>query len=214
MNGRAAMDEANPVVFVIDDDEAVRSSLEWLINSVDIDVRTFASADEFLSAYERGHPGCLIVDVRMPGMSGLELQRQLAERSISLPVIIITGHGDVEMAVRAMKAGAFDFVQKPFNDQVLLDLIQSALEKNARASQHIAERLRVAEQLGQLTDRERQVLDGIVGGDSNKEIATRLGLSEKTIEFHRSKVMRKMEARSLADLTRKVVLANVDSGRR
>ncbi len=214
MNGHAAMDEANPVVFVIDDDEAVRSSLEWLINSVEIEVRTFASADEFLSAYERGHPGCLIVDVRMPGMSGLELQRQLAERSISRPVIIITGHGDVEMAVRAMKAGAFDFVQKPFNDQVLLDLIQSALEKNARASQDIAERLRVAEQLGQLTNRERQVLDGIVGGDSNKEIATRLGLSEKTIEFHRSKVMRKMEARSLADLTRKVVLANVDSGRR
>jgi FixJ family two-component response regulator len=214
MNGPGAMDEANPVVFVIDDDEAVRSSLEWLINSVDIEVRTFASANEFLSAYEPGHPGCLIVDVRMPGMSGLELQRQLAERSISLPVIIITGHGDVEMAVRAMKAGAFDFVQKPFNDQVLLDLIQSALEKDARASHDIAEQTRVAERLGQLTERERQVLDGIVGGDSNKRIATRLGLSEKTIEFHRSKVMRKMEARSLADLTRKVVLANLEGGRR
>lgn len=213
MNGPAQMDEA-PVVFVIDDDEAVRSSLAWLINSVDIEVRTFASANEFLAAYQPGQPGCLIVDVRMPGMSGLELQRQLAERSIALPVIIITGHGDVEMAVRAMKAGAFDFVQKPFNDQVLLDLIQSALEKSARASQLIAERTRVAERLGQLTERERQVLDGIVGGESNKRIATRLGLSEKTIEFHRSKVMRKMEARSLADLTRKVVLADLEGGRR
>jgi FixJ family two-component response regulator len=201
------MSEQEPIVFVVDDDEAVRESLQWLINSVDVEVRTFASANEFLDFELPARPGCLIVDVRMPGMSGLELQRQLADRAINLPVIVITGHGDVEMAVRAMKAGAYDFIQKPFNDQVLLDRIQAALDQHAQQSEEIAERHGIMAQLAQLTGRERQVLDGIVDGESNRHIATRLGLSEKTIEFHRSKVMRKMEATSLADLTRKVVIA-------
>ena len=145
----------------------------------------------------------------MPGMSGLELQRQLSDRSINLPVIIITGHGDVDMAVRAMKSGAFDFIQKPFNDQVLLDLVQTALDKNTRAAEADAERASIADKLSQLTEREREVLNGIVEGSSNKDIAAHLNLSEKTIEFHRSKVMRKMSANSLADLTRKVFIAQL-----
>ncbi len=203
------MTEEKPTVFVVDDDEAVRESLRFLISSVDLQVKTFASATDFLDAYQPGLQGCLVVDVRMPGMSGLELQRQLSDRSISLPVIIITGHGDVDMAVRAMKSGAFDFIQKPFNDQVLLDLIQAALEKNARAAEADAERADITDQLKQLTDREREVLNGIVEGSSNKDIAAHLNLSEKTIEFHRSKVMRKMSATSLAELTRKVFVAQM-----
>lgn len=201
------MTDEKTTVFVVDDDEAVRDSLSYLIASVDLQVKAFASATDFLDAYKADMPGCLVVDVRMPGMSGLELQRQLSDRSINLPVIIITGHGDVDMAVRAMKSGAFDFIQKPFNDQVLLDLIQAALEKNARAAESNAERADISEQLNQLTDREREVLNGIVNGSSNKDIAAHLNLSEKTIEFHRSKVMRKMSATSLADLTRKVFIA-------
>jgi len=205
------MTEAKPTVYVVDDDEAVRESLRFLISSVDLQVNTFASATDFLDIYETGLVGCLVVDVRMPGMSGLELQRQLSDRSINLPVIIITGHGDVDMAVRAMKSGAFDFIQKPFNDQVLLDLIQAALDKNARAAEEDAERANIADQLKQLTDREREVLNGIVEGSSNKDIAANLNLSEKTIEFHRSKVMRKMSATSLAELTRKVFVAQLSS---
>lgn len=201
------MTDDKPTVFVVDDDEAVRESLRYLISSVDLQIETFASATDFLNTYRLGLPGCLVVDVRMPGMSGLELQRQLSDRNINLPVIIITGHGDVDMAVRSMKSGAFDFIQKPFNDQVLLDLIQAALDKNARAAESDAERAGISEHLKQLTDREREVLNGIVDGSSNKDIAARLSLSEKTIEFHRSKVMRKMSATSLADLTRKVFIA-------
>lgn len=201
------MTEEKPIVFVVDDDEAVRDSLRWLIASIDLAVHTSASATEFLDSYDDGQRGCMIVDVRMPGMSGLELQRQLSDRGINLPVIIITGHGDVDMAVRAMKSGAFDFIQKPFNDQVLLDLIQRALEQNAKTMDADAERMSIVRQLNQLTGREREVLDGIVEGKSNKDIAARLGLSEKTIEFHRSKVMRKMGAASLAELTRKVFTA-------
>lgn len=203
------MTDDKPTVFVVDDDEAVRESLRYLISSVDLQVKTFASATDFLDVYESGLTGCLVVDVRMPGMSGLELQRQLSDRSINLPVIIITGHGDVDMAVRAMKSGAFDFIQKPFNDQVLLDLIQAALDKNARAAEADAERANIADQLNQLTEREREVLNGIVDGSSNKDIAAHLNLSEKTIEFHRSKVMRKMAASSLAELTRKVFVAQM-----
>ncbi|HEX9648565.1 MAG TPA: response regulator FixJ [Alphaproteobacteria bacterium] len=201
------MNDRKPTIYVVDDDEAVRNSLQWLIASIDLEVRTYGSAQEFLADFSPEAPGCLVVDVRMPGMSGLELQRQLVDRGSDIPVVVITGHGDVEMAVRAMKAGAFDFIQKPFNDQVLLDLIQTALEKSTRVARAQAERTHVRDQLDQLTEREREVLNGIVAGESNRQIATRLDLSEKTIEFHRAKVMRKMEAGSLAELTRKVVLA-------
>lgn len=201
------MTEEKPIVFVVDDDEAVRESLRWLIASIDLAVETYGSAAEFLEKYDDSPRGCMIVDVRMPGISGIELQRQLSERGIGLPVIIVTGHGDIEMAVRAMKSGAFDFIQKPFNDQVLLDLIQKALVENAKMMDANVERLSIMRQLEQLTGRERQVLNGIVGGKSNRDIAATLDLSEKTIEFHRSKVMRKMGSTSLPELTRKVVLA-------
>jgi two-component system response regulator FixJ len=198
-----------PTVYVVDDDEAVRTSLKWLIASINLDVRTYASAQEFLADYTpNSGPGCLVADVRMPGISGLELQRQLAAQGSNLPVIVITGHGDVDMAVRAMKGGAFDFIQKPFNDQLLLDLVQNALEKSMRLARAEAERSEIRDRLEQLTEREREVLNGIVAGESNRQIANRLKLSEKTIEFHRAKVMRKMEAGSLAELTRKVVLAD------
>lgn len=197
-----------PTVYVVDDDEAVRTSLQWLIASINLDVRTYASAQAFLDDYAPTGPGCLVADVRMPGISGLELQRQLAAQGSNLPVIVITGHGDVDMAVRAMKGGAFDFIQKPFNDQVLLDLVQNALEKSGRLARAEEERTNIRDRLEQLTEREREVLNGIVAGESNRQIASRLKLSEKTIEFHRAKVMRKMEAGSLAELTRKVVLAD------
>ena len=191
-----------PTVFVVDDDTAVRESLRWLIESVGLHVQTYASAREFLDAMEPAQTGCLVLDIRMPGMSGLELQEALAARASSLPVIIITGHGDVPMAVRAMKAGASDFIEKPFNDQMLLDRIQQLLKK-AEDSRETQERHeRIAARYEQLTPREREVMALVVEGKSNKRVALDLGVSAKTIEVHRAKVMEKMEAKSLAELVR------------
>lgn len=201
----------NPsTVFVVDDDPAVRDSLHWLVASVNLDVETFASGQAFLDAYRWERTGCLLTDVRMPGMSGLDLQLEVTRRGIRLPVIIITGHGDVEMAVRAMKSGAFDFVQKPFNDQTLLELVQKAVDLSVARHREAAEQMLIRGQLGRLTPRERQVLDRIVAGEPNKAIALGLGRSEKTVEFHRAKVMEKMQARSLAELMRKVMIAEPD----
>ena len=191
---------SEPVVFVVDDDRAARESLSWLIGSVHLRVASFASAAEFLAAYPPGQPGCLITDVRMPGLSGLDLQAELSRREIGIPVIVVTGHGDVPMAVRAMKAGALDFVEKPFNDQVLIDLVQKAVAKSLAAARGQGEKRGVQTRIEQLTPRERQVLDMIVAGDSNKGIAHVLGISEKTVEAHRAHVMEKMRARSLAEL--------------
>lgn len=194
-----------PVVFIIDDDDAARESLCWLIGSVRLKVAAFASAADFLAAYRVGQPGCLVTDVRMPGLSGLDLQAELKRRGIDLPVIVVTGHGDVPMAVRAMKAGAFDFVEKPFNDQVLLDRVQKAVESSVAACRDRAQRSDIQARLDQLTPRERQVLDMVVAGESNKGIAHSLGISEKTVEAHRAQVMAKMQARSLPELTRLVM---------
>ncbi len=196
---------AEPVVFVVDDDHAVRESLSWLIGSVHLRIAAFASAAEFLAAYPPGQPGCLITDVRMPGLSGLDLQAELKRRGIEIPVIVVTGHGDVPMAVRAMKAGALDFVEKPFNDQVLIDLVQKAVEKSLAAARGQVERRDIRARLGQLTPRERQVLDMIAAGESNKGIAHALGISEKTVEAHRAHVMDKMQAHSLAELMKLVI---------
>lgn len=198
----SATAEAPPVVFVVDDDKAVRDSVQWLLGSVAIEVRTCASAAEFVAAYRPGRPACLITDVRMPGMSGLDLQAALADRAVELPVIIVTGHGDVAMAVKAMKAGAFDFVEKPCRDQALLDVVQKALESSAAAVRAGAESAAVRARLDLLTPRERQVLEMVVAGESNKGIAHRLGISEKTVEAHRANVMEKMQARSFAELMR------------
>ncbi len=194
-----------PVVFIIDDDDAARESLCWLIGSVRLKVAAFASAADFLAAYRVGQPGCLVTDVRMPGLSGLDLQAELKRRGIDLPVIVVTGHGDVPMAVRAMKAGAFDFVEKPFNDQALLDRVQKAVESSVAAGRDRAQRSDIQARLDQLTPRERQVLDMVVAGESNKGIAHRLGISEKTVEVHRAHVMAKLQARSLPELTRLVM---------
>ena len=191
-----------PVVFIVDDDDAVRRFLSGLIESVELPVEAYASARDFLAAYEPGRPGCLVLDVRMPGMSGLELQRELAERAIDLPVIVLTGHGNVQVAVHAMKAGAVDFVEKPFDNELLLDRIQKAVAESVRADGERIKRDEITQRLQFLTPRERQVLDLVVGGQTNKGVARHLDISEKTVEIHRANVMRKMQAKSLPDLVK------------
>jgi two-component system response regulator FixJ len=197
-------------VFVVDDDEAMRSSLEWLIESEGLPVETFDSAQAFLDAYYPGRAGCALLDVRMPGMSGLELQEHLRQQQIRIPVIIITGHGDVPMAVRAMKAGALDFIEKPFDDDTLLATIQRAIEVDASQRTQQAGRAELAARLAQLTPREHEVMLMVTDGKSNKEIANELGVSAKTVEAHRARVMEKMEARSLAELVRMVLMTGVN----
>jgi len=191
-----------PTVFIVDDDDAVRRFLSGLVHSIDLRVEAHASAQDFLDAYEPGCPGCLLLDVRMPGMSGLELQRELAGHSIDLPVIILTGHGNVPVAVQAMKAGAVDFIEKPFNNELLLDRIQTAVAQSMRADTGQAKRNEILGRVALLTPRERQVFDLVVAGESNKGVARRLSISEKTVEIHRGNVMKKMRAKSLASLVR------------
>lgn len=195
-------------VFIVDDDEAVRESLSWLISSVGLNVETFGSAADFLEAFSPGRTGCLLVDVRMPGMSGLELQRHMHSNPACLPVIVITGHGDVQMAVSAMKDGAFDFVEKPFNDQVILDLVHKAVHEceRRRSEQRVQSDLQA--EFDSLTPRERQVTDMIAEGRTNKQIAHDLDISERTVEAHRAKVMEKLHASSLAELIRKCLIMN------
>ena len=194
-----------PTVFIVDDDDAVRRFLTGLIQSIDLRVEAYASATDFLDAYRPGRPGCLLLDVRMPGMSGLELQRELAERAIELQVIILTGHGNVPVAVQAMKAGAVDFIEKPFNNELLLDRIQTAVAQSLRSDSEREKHGETLRRLDALTPRERQVFDLVVSGETNKSIAHRLAISEKTVEIHRANVMRKMRARSLASLVHMAV---------
>ncbi|MDQ2694737.1 MAG: response regulator transcription factor [Pseudomonadota bacterium] len=189
-----------PTVFVIDDDPALRDSLQWLLESVGLKVATFARPRDFLAAYATDRPGCLLLDVRMPGMSGLHVQQTLREAGIALPVIIITAHGDVAMAVAAMKSGATDFIEKPFNDQLLLDCVQNALTQNQLQRQARARHQQVIDRFNSLTTRERQVMALVVEGLPNKTIADTLDVSRKTVEVHRSKVMDKMQAETLSDL--------------
>ena len=196
---------SEPTVFIVDDDDAVRRFLTGLIQSIDLKVEAYASAKDFLDAYRPGRPGCLLLDVRMPGMSGLELQRELAERSIELQVVILTGHGNVPVAVQAMKAGAVDFIEKPFNNELLLDRIQRAVAESLRSGSEREKHGETLRRLGTLTPRERQVFDLVVAGETNKGIAHRLAISGKTVEIHRANVMRKMRARSLASLVHMAV---------
>ncbi len=189
-------------VFIIDDDREVREALQLLMESVGLQVELFDSANTFMEQFDASRPGCIILDVRMPGMSGLELQSQLLEQPLCPPIIIFTGHGDVPMAVRAVQAGAVDFIEKPFNDQALLDSVHRALEQDARQrgqASHIAE---IKQRVDRLTPREREVLHLVVQGLRNKLIATELSVSQSTVEAHRAKVMEKMEAKSLSDLMR------------
>jgi two-component system, LuxR family, response regulator FixJ len=194
-----------PTVFVVDDDAAVRDALRFLLRSVGHAVEVFAAASEFLRAYGDDRPGCVVLDIRMPGMSGLELQQQLVERRAMIPVIFITGHGDVPMAVEAIQAGAMDFIQKPFRDQDLLDRINQALEKDSANRQALGELNLIRQRLESLTPREREVMDMVVRGKANKVIAADLDLSQRTVEIHRARVMEKMHASSLAHLVRMVL---------
>lgn len=196
------MTDQELTVFIIDDDAAVRDSLADLMDSVGLTVQTYATAIDFLADYSAELLGCLVVDIRMPGMSGLELQQELNRREAMLPIILITAHGDVSMAVQAMREGALDFIQKPFRDQELLDRVNQALKSCDKQHNSQRKTQSVKKHIHNLTPREHQVMQMIIEGKANKVIAIDLGLSQRTIEVHRANVMQKLEARSLADLVR------------
>jgi FixJ family two-component response regulator len=196
------MTETHAMVFVIDDDAAIREALQSLIRSVGLSVKTFASAREFLTSQRRDAPACLVLDVRLPGLSGLDLQRELVEAEIHLPIIFITGHGDIPMTVQAMKAGAVEFLTKPFRDQDLLDAIQQAIDRDRVARHQRLELTELRQRYDALTPRERDVMRLVVAGMLNKQISAELGTSEITIKTHRGQVMRKMRAVSVAALVR------------
>ncbi len=201
------MKDKSPTVFVVDDDEGVRTSLRLLIRSIGLPVDTFESAQDFLAHFDPDRAGCLVLDIRMPGMSGLDLQQKLNERHAITPIVFITGHGDVPMAVEAMQAGAIDFVQKPFRDQDLIDRINRALEKDRTNRAALKERDAIRQRIAELTPREREVLDLVTKGRANKVIAGDLSVSQRTVEIHRARVMEKMGASSLAHLVRMVIEA-------
>ena len=199
------MAEPIPTVFIVDDDQGVRSSIRILMKSIGLQAVPYGSAQEFLAAYKPSDPGCLVLDIRMPGMSGLDLQQQLNQRGAVLPVIFITGHGDIPMAVEAMRQGAFDFIQKPFRDQDLIDRVQLAFTRDKETRAMLREHGKIRGRLSSLTPREREVLDLLVKGQQNKVMAHELGLSQRTVEIHRAHVMEKMEARSVAQLVRMMI---------
>ena len=199
----------SPTAFVVDDDEAVRSSLRMLLKSLGIPAVTHGSAAEFLAEYDLEQPGCLILDVRMPGISGLELQDELNRRGAIIPVIFITGHGDVPMAVEAMQHGAVDFLQKPFSDKDLSDRVQRALSADLRNRAQLGEKDQIRARMAMLTPRERQVLALVTLGKANKAIAGDLGVSQRTVEIHRAHLMEKMGAASLAHLVRMTMIADI-----
>jgi len=194
------MKDRPALVFIVDDDDAVRNSIRLLMKSLSLATRPLSTAQEFLSTYDPQQPGCLILDVRMPGMSGLELQQQLNLRGAIIPVIFITGHGDVPMAVEAMQQGAFDFLQKPFRDQELLDRVQRAIAKDHAIREQLRGNETIRQRLESLTPREHDVLGLVASGAPNKIIAHKLGISQRTVEIHRARVMEKMNAESLAHL--------------
>ena len=194
--------DGQPTIYVVDDDDGMRRALDTLLNTVGYKTTVFSRPSEFLSQLKPEAHSCVVLDIRMPEMSGLEVQQQLNRRGSMLPVIFITGHGDVPMAVQAMKEGAFEFIQKPFRDQDLLDRINHALKQDADNRTNAARRSDVQHRLGSLTPREKQVMNFIVDGSANKVIAIDLGLSERTVEIHRAKVMEKMGARSVAHLVK------------
>jgi two-component system, LuxR family, response regulator FixJ len=197
------------VVHVIDDDEALRESLAFLLGTARLAVRTYETATAFLDGLPRAEPGCIITDVRMPGISGVELLRRLKSLEAPFPVIVITGHGDVPLAVEAMKLGAVDFLEKPFEDDALVAAVQSALGRHEHDARHAAEKAEILERIASLSERERQVLDGLVAGNPNKTIAFDLGISPRTVEIYRANVMTKMKAKSLSELVRMALLGGL-----
>lgn len=195
-------------VFIIDDDDEVRNALRRLMVSIGLNVAVFASANEFLEQFDAEVPGCILLDVRMPGMSGLALQEHLQTFPVSPPVIIITGHGDVPMAVQAIQNGAIDFIQKPFNDQLLLESIHKAIEIDARQRGKASRKAEIQQRINLLTVRETEVMEQVVSGKRNKVIAFDLGITQSTVEAHRAKVMEKMQAKTLSDLMRMLLSVN------
>lgn len=198
------MTERHPIVFIVDDDASVREALKNLIRSVGLHAELFGSATEFLETQRPDAPSCLVLDVRLPGISGLDLQRRLADANVYIPIIIITGHGDIPMSVRAMKAGAIEFLTKPFRDQDLLDAIQVALERDRTRRHREAEIAVLRERFESLSPRERDVVTKVASGMLNKQIADEIGIAENTVKVHRSRAMEKMQAQSLADLVKMV----------
>ena len=196
------MKEAESIVFIIDDDPLYRASTERLLRSVVFSVESFQSARDFVGSRRPNVPSCLILDVRLPGLSGLDLQRELAEAGVHLPIIFVTGHGDIPMSVQAMKAGAVEFLTKPFRDQILLDAIRQAIERDRVARQQRARDANLRRRYESLGPREHEVFKCVVSGMLNKQIADELGATERTIKFHRGHIMRKMQAKSLAELVR------------
>lgn len=194
------MNDSGQQIFIIDDNVSIRRSMGLLLDALSLPYRAFGSATEFLEFYDGTQKGCIVLDIRMPDMSGLELQQTLNELEAALPIIFVTGHGDVPMAVEAMRKGAFDFLRKPVNDQKLLDLIRMALAQESESRIAMDERARLCELIASLTPRQREVFERVADGQSNKFIASELGVSERTVEVHRSEVMRKLEARTLAEL--------------
>jgi two-component system response regulator FixJ len=206
------MPSEGAVVHIIDDDDALRESLAFLLGTAQIEVRSHASAAAFLALLPDAGLGCVITDVRMPGLSGIELLKNLKERNIGVPVIVITGHGDVPLAVEAMKYGAVDFLEKPFDDEVLLASVQSALRERQGHSKRQTERAAIENRLAALSKRERDVLGGLVAGRANKQIAFDLGISPRTVEIYRANLMEKMRASSLSDLVRMALIAEIVGG--
>jgi len=194
------MTQSEPTVFIVDDDPSVLKGLSRLMKSVKLKVEAYSSAQEFLDSYNPVQPGCLLIDMRMPGISGLELQEILQSRNILIPTIIITGYGEVTDAVQAMKKGAIDFIEKPFNGQYLLDQVHKAIAEDAQIRKKQAQQQVVSASLALLTPREREVMDLVIAGKANKVIALELGLSMKTVEFHRAHMMKKMKVDSVAEL--------------
>ena len=202
----------DPIIYVIDDDDAARESLEFLLKTARVNVRSFDSAKAFLKILPEINSGCVITDVRMPEMTGIDLLRHIKEIGAALPVIVITGHGDISLAVEAMKIGAVDFLEKPFDDDILLAAVRTALDKEADAANRKAEFAGINDKLATLSNRERQVLEGLVAGHANKNIAFDLGISPRTVEIYRANVMTKMAANSLSDLVRMAMTAGILEG--
>ncbi len=198
-----------PTVYFVDDDEAVRDSLALLAETAGLRAELFACAEDFLAGFDGDHPGCLVIDLKMPGMSGLDLQRTLNESGVESPIIMLSGHADVDSAVSAMKAGAVEFLQKPFDNAELLLMINSAIERDSRLREQRRERKVVVERVATLTGREREVMDLLVRGHAGKQVAGQLGISYRTMEKFRANVMKKMKTTSLAQLTRDVIKAEI-----
>lgn len=211
-SGRAlSLRMEKPTVFIVDDDRAIRDALTLLIRSVGLQVKSYASAQTYLTDYDPQAAGCLLLDVRMPGMSGLHLQQHLVEHGSRIPVVILTGHGDVPMAVRAMKWGAADLIEKPFNDQLLLECIGECLEQDAARRREEAQQADLRRRLSRLSPREREVMDPLVKGECGKAIAAELGISPKTVDVHRAHILEKLQMRSVVELVRVVVAVEARS---